>query len=125
MQNKSLKYFGVALSALTGLAAILTWYHDNSISLVLMICALITGVLVFTRPAVFLPMYRAWMMFAAMVGWVNTRIILFTVYIAVLTPISLILRIIGHDPLLLRKTVKTTWVERENIVMSESFRRQF
>lgn len=43
------------------------------------------------------PVYIAWMAFAFVLGWVNTRILLGLFYYLVLTPIGLILRLSGKD----------------------------
>lgn len=45
------------------------------------------------------PVHRNWMKLAAVLGWVNQRIILSLVYYLLFTPISWIQRLIGRDPL--------------------------
>ena len=47
--------------------------------------------------------YRLWMKIGYILGWINSRIILTIVYILVLIPISIIIKIIGYDPLTLKK----------------------
>ena len=57
--------------------------------------------------------FQVWMALGLALGWVNSRIILSLVFIFVLLPIAIIMRIIGYDPLRsLRKGEKTY---RENI----------
>ena len=43
--------------------------------------------------------YRAWMALGHGLGWVNGRLILGLVYLLVLQPIALVMRVLGHDPL--------------------------
>ena len=43
--------------------------------------------------------YRAWMAIGHGLGWINGRVILTLVYLLVLQPIALVMRLCGHDPL--------------------------
>ena len=44
-------------------------------------------------------------------GWINSRIILGLVFIIVLQPIALIMRISGHDPLRIKKSNQKSYRE--------------
>ena len=66
-----------------------------------------------TAPRLLYYPFKVWMALGLALGWVNSRIILGIVFIIVLLPIAIIMRIIGYDPLRrLRKGEKTY---RENI----------
>ena len=52
-----------------------------------------------TAPAVLWPAHRAWMALGAVLGWINTRLILGLVFFVVITPIGLVLRALGRDPM--------------------------
>ena len=52
---------------------------------------------------------KAWWRFAIALGWVNARIILTIAFAIVLTPISLIWRLIGRDPLQRRRDGWKGW----------------
>jgi len=43
--------------------------------------------------------YRAWMALGHGLGWINGHLILGLVYVLVLLPIALVMRLLGHDPL--------------------------
>ena len=43
--------------------------------------------------------YKCWMFLGRILGWVNSRLILGLVYVIVLQPIALFMRIFGYDPL--------------------------
>ncbi len=45
------------------------------------------------------PFYRGWMTLAAGLGYVNSRIILGVMYYGVMTPVGLVMRLAGRDPL--------------------------
>ncbi len=73
-------------------------------------------------------LYKGWMAFAYALGWVNTRILLVLFFFLVITPVSLVLRMIGKDPLLRRSEpdLKSYWIAREKGSFDrESYLRQF
>lgn len=45
------------------------------------------------------PIYRIWMRFGFIAGFVNTRIIMFLLYYGVFAPVALLMRIAGRDAL--------------------------
>ena len=64
---------------------------------------IISLILAISKPILLLYPYRAWMKLGHILGWVNSRIILGLVFLIVLQPIALIMRILGHDPLRTKK----------------------
>ena len=50
-------------------------------------------------PRILAPAHRAWMTLAEVLAWVNTRILLGLVFYGVVTPIALLMRLLGHDPM--------------------------
>ena len=69
-------------------------------------------ILALTKPGLLLYPYRAWMKLGHILGWLNSRIILGLVFLIVLQPIALIMKIFGHDPLKTKKLVQKSY--REN-----------
>ena len=67
--------------------------------------------LAITRPSLLLYPYKAWMKLGDLLGWFNSRIILGLVFLIVLLPIALIMRIFGHDPLKTKKLSQKTYRE--------------
>jgi len=63
------------------------------------------------RPALLYYPYKFWMRIGSILGWVNSRIILGLVYLFVLQPIALIMRISGHDPLRMKKVSQESYRE--------------
>ncbi len=51
------------------------------------------------KPSLLYYPYKGWMKLGYILGWVNSRIILGLVFLIILQPIALIMRIVGHDPL--------------------------
>ena len=53
------------------------------------------------------------MKFAGVLGYVNSRIILSIMYYGVLTPVGLLMRAVGRDPLnRRRKPLESCWIPR-------------
>jgi len=55
--------------------------------------------------------YKVWMKLGKILGWFNSYLILGLVFIFVLLPIALIMRILGHDPLKIKKSNKKSYRE--------------
>jgi hypothetical protein len=70
---------------------------------------LVAGLLV---PGYLGPVYRAWMGLALLISRVTTPIFMGVVYFLVLTPVSLIMRIVRYDPLGRDPASESYWVER-------------
>jgi hypothetical protein len=67
------------------------------------------------RPAVLAPVYRGWMGLASVISKVTTPILLGAVYFLVITPIGILRRLTGHNPMRAGATGGSFWVTRENL----------
>jgi hypothetical protein len=45
------------------------------------------------------PIYQGWMFFALILGWINTRLLLAIVFYLMITPMGLIMRLFGKNPM--------------------------
>ncbi len=72
----------------------------RSWTLVVAVPTLLLGLL---APRTLAAPYRAWMALGHGLGWVNSHLILGLVFVLVLQPIALIMRLVGHDPLRRRR----------------------
>lgn len=50
-------------------------------------------------PPVLAPLFKGWMFIGHVLGWINTRIILGLVFYLLVTPIGLVMRLMGKDPM--------------------------
>ena len=113
-QNKELRDFGfiigLGLPLLIGyLLPILSGHSFRIWTLWIAIPAIIFASL---SPRFLLVPYRMWMMLGNILGWINSRLILGLVFILVLQPIALIMRVSGYDPLKTKiNTTKKTYRE--------------
>ncbi len=72
---------------------------------------LVLGALV--APGWLVPVERRWMRFAAVAGAFNARLILLLAYFLILSPVGLVMRLVGRDPLDRRlRTAKSYWRKR-------------
>ena len=60
------------------------------------------------RPRLLLYPYKLWMAIGHILGWVNSRLILGLVFILVLQPIAIVMKLFGYDPLKIRKEIHQT-----------------
>ena len=99
---RDLRSFGALVGGiLLGLGA---WYfysgtHDWRPVTAIGAALAITGLL---APRLLRHVYRAWMILGLAIGFVMTRVILFILFAIILTPIALLMRILGKRPLDLR-----------------------
>ncbi len=88
---------GIILPTLIGWLLPALFGHDfRSWTLWIGIPILIVGLI---SPKQLLFPYKSWMFLGKILGWLNSRIILGLVFILVLQPIALIMKIFGYDPL--------------------------
>ena len=67
------------------------------------------------RPRLLFYPYQAWMKIGLALGWINSHIVLGLVFLLVLQPISLIMKLFGYDPLKKKKKDVLTFREiKEN-----------
>jgi hypothetical protein len=63
---------------------------------------LLAGILVLVSliaPKALGPLNRAWLFLGHILGWINTRIILGIIFLVIFTPVALVYRLLGNDPL--------------------------
>ncbi len=73
----------------------------------------VTGLILgLTSPRLLHYPYKIWMKLGHVLGWVNSHIILGFIFIFIVQPIALIMRLIGYDPLRRRRNGEKTY--REN-----------
>ena len=66
-------------------------------------------ILALIKPLMLFYPYKAWMKIGNILGWLNSHLILGLVFISVLMPISLFMKIIGYDPLRINKQNKKSY----------------
>ena len=97
---KQLRDFGLLVGGIFGLIGLwpLVWRQQSPRTWALTLAVLLV-LPALAAPRVLAPVYRAWMLLGEGLAWINTRIILGVVFYGVVTPIGLVMRMFGHDPM--------------------------
>lgn len=70
-------------------------------------------------------LWKGWLRIARAIGVVNTAVLLSILYWLIVVPLGLVLRLLGKDPLNLRRGSRTTrWHEKRPLQL-DSLHRQF
>ena len=108
--------FGIALAVITaGIALVSMWRGRESLVIPLFgLCALFLLVSLFF-PVLLTPLYSGMMRLSRYLGWLNTRILLILIYYLVFTPVAIVFRIMGKDPLSRKfeREKATYWMKKE------------
>ena len=115
-----------------GVFAILACYGyfrgwDFSFVLAYLICLATFLLLTLFMPKSLAPFNRAWYQLGLLMGKVVSPIVLGVLFFLVITPVALVMRLVGRDALKIRKqNVNTYWVDRlPPGPEPESFKEQF
>lgn len=97
---KQLRHFGYLVGGIFGLIGLwpMLWRHQNPRLWALVLTVLLV-VPALVAPRILAPVYRVWMLLGEVLAWINTRIILGVVFYGVVTPIGLLMRLTGRDPM--------------------------
>ncbi len=79
-------------------------------------------------PNLLKPIYLIWMIFAVIIGWVMTRVILSLLFYLIITPIGIIAKILNKDFLNLKKEYgkATYWNKRDrSLELNQDYSKQF
>jgi hypothetical protein len=101
--KKDIRSFGVTIGIILLIVAGFLFYKEKeSFQLFIYIAGSFIS-LGFLVPIILKPIYLVWMIFAVILGWFMTRVILSLLFYLVVTPIGLVLRLLGKDLLELKK----------------------
>lgn len=101
LDRKGLREFGLVTGGIVaGLFGLFfPWLLERSIPLWPWIVFGVLGVWGLVAPLSLRPVYRGWMRFGLMLSKVTTPLIMGIVFFVVITPVALILKIVGNDPM--------------------------
>ena len=109
ISKKTLKQFGLLIGI--GFPLIIGWIipliAGHPFRSWTLFISLPTIILTFLKTNVLLYPYRFWMKLGDLLGFINSHLILGIVYLLILVPISLVMRLFGYDPLRKIKGQKT------------------
>jgi hypothetical protein len=98
--QRELKMFALMWIGFFGLIGAYSLWGHRSLQSALVFWTLATaGVVGWLRPRTFRPVYVVWMALVLPIGWTVSHLLLMVVYYTVLTPIGLLMKLVGYDPL--------------------------
>ena len=127
-EKSDLRKFGITIGViLLVIAGFLFWKEKESFQILLTfgVSFCILGIVI---PFILKPIYWIWMIFATILGWIMTRVILSLLFYIIITPIGLIPRFFGKQFLELRwdKSKESYWNFRTNEhLKKENYEKQF
>ena len=112
-----LRSFGVLLAIFVPLFGALVWWRTGRLetaTTIWVVGAVLTAIYWLVSP-IRRPIYVGWMYAAFPIGWLVSHLLMAAIYYVVITPIALILRMMGRDPLhrAFDRSAKTYWVPHE------------
>jgi membrane-bound ClpP family serine protease len=125
--RKEIKNFGITIGLILLVISAILFWKTNTSYLILIIIGLVLLVSGLTIPIILKPIYFIWMVFATILGWIMTRVILSLLYYAIMTPIRLISRLFGKQFIELRwdKSKGSYWNYRSSKTEIASYEKQF
>jgi hypothetical protein len=108
IDRSQLRKFGLILSSALVLifGLLLPYLNSRMMPAWPFATAIVLLIPTFIQPLWLKTIYTPWMKLGAVMGWINTRIILGIVFFILITPMGLLMRLLGKDPMQ-RKLDKT------------------
>jgi Saxitoxin biosynthesis operon protein SxtJ len=107
--RRTLRQFAGLCLTIFGLLGLMGLLRGSGWSAVWLTMSLTLGIPGLLRPEFLRPVFQTWMWLTRPVSWLVSRLMLIMVFFCIVTPIGLILRLFGHDPLKLRDSQANTW----------------
>ncbi len=125
--KKDIKSFGITIGIILCLIAFFLFYKEIEYYYIFIYVALVligSGLII---PNVLKPIYYIWMVFANILGWIMTRLILSLLFYLIISPIGFFSKIFGKRFLRIKITdQKSYWNRRDNEGVNElDYEKQF
>lgn len=132
-EKKQIRVLMGAIALIAAVFAVIKYWRVPEagapiVHLVIAAAGIVLFLISLAAPTTLRPLYKAWMVFAHAIGWFNARLFLTILFFIMFTPIALIMRLLGRDPLNrdFRSERKSFWVKREEPEGGvERYKRQF
>jgi hypothetical protein len=103
--------FGLSVGGvLCAIALVLLWRKRIGRAEVVGAVGVVLLLLGLTRPRWLKPISDVWWKGAMLLAWVNARVLLSVIFLLILTPLGLVWRLTGKDPLTRRRNARPGWV---------------
>ncbi len=125
--HKELKKFGsVVGSGFLGIAFFPYLFHHSPIRIWALVISLGLLAVGMTFPKLLSGPYWLWMKIGAILGWINSRILITLIFFLLITPLALFMKLVKRDRLCLRKSPeKKSYAEPSIAKDADHLRLQF
>ncbi len=127
--RRELFIFGALFAAFFGLIGGLVWwkFEAPTVAYVLWTIAAFITILFYAVRPIRKPIYLGWIHIAYPIGWVISHTAMAVIYYLVFTPIGLIMRLFGRDPMERRldRSAASYWAEHGSAADPGRYFRQF
>jgi hypothetical protein len=115
IEGSSDKGFGQVFAVVFALIATFSWWFNGKLWPYWLAGSAVFLILAYTYPKILGPINRGWMKFGYLLFIVLNPIMMGIIYYLVVTPIGLLLRLLGKDLLSLKwdKSAKSYWINRD------------
>ncbi len=113
--GSSERTFGGAFAAFFLVVGLLPLWNDRPVRAWALAAAALFFAAAVGAPRVLAPLNRLWMRFGELLNRIVSPVVLAIVFYGVVTPTAIAMRVLGKDPLRLRRDpqTRTYWIERE------------
>ena len=114
-ETSSDRSFGLVFAGVFALLAAYNWWHARAAWPLYLAVAFAFLALALLRPNVLSPLNRVWTKLGLVLGMIVSPIVLGLLFFLVVTPVGLLMRLMGKDPLRLRRDsgAGSYWIVRE------------
>jgi hypothetical protein len=126
-KQQSDRAFGFTFGGLFFLITTVGWVFFDRLPYWALVTAIVFTLLALAVPSVLMPLNQLWRWIGPKIAAINNAIILGAVFYLFVTPVGLIMRLFGRDPLhrSINEKVATYWTTVQRPADSESFSDQF
>ena len=104
--------FGLLISAILFFLSVFEFFQSNSIYF--LILSALTLIAALKKPSIFKPFSFLWKLIGELIGFITRPLILAVIFYLLLSPLALVLKLIGRDYLNLKTNNKSYWISRRN-----------
>ena len=126
-RRKDLKNFGFAIGFILLIIGLSLFVRGKDLFVYFFSIGSILIILGGITPFILKPIYKIWMIFAVIIGWIMTRVILSVLFFSIITTIGIFTRLIGKDFLNLKiKSNESYWnIRNKERELNQDYEKQF
>jgi hypothetical protein len=119
--------FGSTIAAVLSFYAAYSYLHAGRVRIVVIVAAAAIGALAVLRPRALHGANVAWQWLGRWLERIVNPVVLGVLFLVVITPMALLMRLVGRDPLRRRidRAATTYWIRREDPPTADSWPHQF